>query len=280
MGGTNDYFSEKAHETLTEASGNVETEYLQCVPNQWNDRLRFEVTAADYGMKFWESKLFKAYCRYWTQCGFRFFFRAANADAVYWYRNTHNLMIGNVKVQASSGEHKYINDFCLGNVEMVNDAEGIGIFADSAWVPEENDTDKKVCVEWAKPVTVKTLKLYQNFKEIGHINQLEIEFSNGHRELVDCISDDVQYIKLPLMENITSMNLRIVSTRGRAGIRELEVYEDSGEFPWEDVPMKPFDESSLKIRKHIKFYENIAKIYWTVFRGINKIKQYLGFAAW
>lgn len=56
----------------------------------WTKRICFAVCKKDYPLRFWKSRIFKAYKCYKSQNGGLFFFSAINSDAIYWFYNTKN----------------------------------------------------------------------------------------------------------------------------------------------------------------------------------------------
>lgn len=227
-GGNPDFFGEKEEVTKPFLEDRTESEYTLCLPNSWDDRLRFATRKEDISLKFWKSKLFKAYCSYLTQMGIFFFKKAVNADAVYWYRNTSNLAIGqSVHIKASSGNTKYLNDFALAQVKRITDhSYAAELFSECAWVPEEQDTKKEFTLWWQDgTVTVSSIKLYQNFQTEGHIDSFMLEFSNGFKKECQCESDDAVYLDFEEQHDISWVRFSIISGVGRCGVREFEVYE-------------------------------------------------------
>lgn len=268
-GGENDYFSSVALSTkpYLKISNDI---YTNALPYSWNERLRFKANNIDYALDFYNSKLYKAYARYMTQCGFRFFFHASNSDIVYFYRNTNNLaLLAEVKV--SDGDGHYINDYALANIESIKDNFiGTSKFDTSAWIP--NDKEKKATLKWKKPNDIKSIKLYQNFKYEGHINSFEISLSNGYKKLINCSNDDIEVVDLGLNKDVDSLTFKILDGSGKAGIRELEVYSDDNKFPKEETPFEYYVDD-VEERNNVKYYENIAKLYWVYYRAKNKFNK-------
>lgn len=279
--GENDYFNTGSLETKPRiANSNIDDTYFLCSPNDWDDRIRISVDSKEYGLAFWKSKAFKAYCKYFTQCGFRFFFRAANSDAVYWYRNTSNIML-KAKISASSGDVRFLNDFALGNVDGIcEDFEGENKFKMSAWIPDEDDQTKKFVAEWSESITIEAIKVYQNFRYEGHISSFKLKLNNGFNRVIECNDEDVIHIHIPRQENVSVLEVQIIESEGNAGIREFEIYENEGCFPWSEIPFQEYHAEEEMSRKNIKIYEFVAYIYWCVLRGINKIRKHIGKTCW
>lgn len=277
--GENDYF-EKTPQPTKPILVNVNTdEYENVLPNEWNDRIRIKTKEKDYGLKFWKSKVYKAYCTYFTQCGFVHFWTAANADVTYWYRNTNNLCM-RATVEVSSGNAVFINDFCIANIEgITTDFEGESRFLNSAWVPEKWDGEKKVRISFNEPQVIKVIKLYQNFMRLGHIKEMLIAFSNGMEQYIFNSDRDVEYLSFEVQKNIKWIEISLISVVGNAGIRELEIYSDNGEFPWNIVPFEKYESTEVE-RKGTKWYKFLAWVAWVEKRAQNKLKKKLGLPSW
>ncbi len=280
-GGKFDYFDNKLKETIPYLAGGGENEaYNNALPYSWEDRIRFKANYEDYQLAFWKSIVYKAYKKYYTQCGFRFFFRASNADIVYWYRNINNLLY-QANIIVSSGNKRYINDYSINRIEEINDKfEGIGRFSECAWVPSEDDVDKFFVAKWEKPIRVKTIKIYQNYRDFGHLNSFEIELSNGWKRIFYCSDLDTEKYDLGKQFEITWLKFKIISANGAAGIREFEAYTDDGEFPWKDVPLQRYVHVDDTYRHHINLYKCIYWFQWTMLRIKNRIRRYMGLITW
>lgn len=268
-------------ETKPICGNDCSDEYLNCLPNTWEDRIRVQVAESEYGLAFWKSKAFRAYCSYFTQCGFRYFFRAANADAVYWFRNTKNLAI-RADITASSGEKKYLNDFALANIQQVNDAiSKMDQFALSAWIPNAADKERSFTLKWNQPVDVSTIKLYQNFRYEGHIHKLEISMNNGFSQEYLCSNSDVEILTFEVQKNISELTLYITDAEGKGGVREIEIFENDGSFPWSDVPLHAYQEPTTQRKRYaVKYYQFMADVFWFVLRAINKILKLFHHPGW
>lgn len=278
-GGENDFFSEYPIATKASFSADDDNEYINCLPYKWSERIRIQSNAKDFRLAFWKSKVFKAYCSYFTQCGFVHFFRAANSDVVYWYRNTNNLAL-TADVQVSSGYKKYINDFAIANIDQIEkDFSGDKRFKKCAWSPDVNDKKKCFKLSWERPVTIESFAIYQNFNAFGHINIFTMEMSNGFVQSFTCSNEDSDYYSIKLQEDIIWVKISIVDGIGEVGIREFELYSDKGTFPWEETPFRRYSKIDVK-RRHIVFYKTIEKIYWTILRAVNKIRKFLKISSW
>jgi len=274
--GKDDYFDKRPKRTCEGMNDNKK--YLLSLPNTWEDRICLRTDYIDHGLTFWKSKIYKAYRCYLSQCGFKYFFKASNTDITYWFRNTNNLMLS-AKVQSNTGEAYYINDFSIGRITDIGESNSLNKFSRSAWVP--TDTQKEITIEWKNKKNIDTMKIYQNFYRFGHINKFELIFDNGTKRIMQCNELDVQDFKLNLVQ-VQKIRLRIIDYSGAAGIRELELYEDSGTFPWNEIPFQKFNEKDVCSRNVLMIL--LAKLIrhhiWIVLRAKNKIRRHLHLSHW
>ena len=279
--GENDFFSENPKCTCADICNENEKVYFASLPNSWEDRICVKTKENDYSpTKFWKSKIFKAYKNYWTQCGYKFFFKAANADIIYWFRNTRNLML-QADVFASSGNPTYVNDFAIGNIDSITEKfkEVEEKFPNSAWIT--TDKKREIVIKWNKKVKIRSLKLYQNFKKLGHINEFQIIDEMGQCNICRCGKDDIEYFHFEKEVVTDNIRLQILDATGMAGIRELEFYEENGEFPWDECPFEEYVKKELEYsRAKIQLMEKIEMIIWTELRLRNKVRKCLGLSYW
>ena len=280
--GPDDFFSVFSKETLPHFENELEEnkEYENCLPYEWSDRIRVKANRRDYSLNFWKSKVFKAYCTYFTQCGFRHFFQASNADVVYWHRSTKSLLYY-AKIVGSSGDVKYINDFAIAKIDSIKKSfSGVDRFDACAWIPLFCDGEKYFIASWDEPIYFSSFKLYQNFRVIGHIEKFEITLSNGFKQLFDCSVFDTDTYDIPCQRNISWMKFTIICGKGEMGIREFELYEESISEEIRKLDFLEIDSDSSNENKHIKFYQIIYRLYWFIMRFRNRINKCIGLSNW
>lgn len=276
--GYNDYFNIKPMRTCEDDYYREEL-YIDALPNSWDDRICVRAEESDCSLKFWKSKVFKAYITYWTQCGYRFFFKAANTDVTYWFRNTENLMMS-AKINADSGNTNYINDFSLGNIDLITESfENVeSKFPHSAWVP--NDDKKELTIQWDVPVSIKTIKLYQNFRKLGHINSFQLT-GNGYSQTMECDDSDVNYFYLNKEILTDWLTFKMLDASGNAGIRELEMYTGDGKLPWSELPFEEYKATGHNRTKVMtRLSSKIQTVVWIILRIENKIRKRIGLSHW
>lgn len=242
-GGINDYFSIPLPCALP-FDANKNSIVDECLPYEWNAKISIKSDDDLIRHDYWNCVLYKALKIYKTQKAVRHFFAIANSDTVYWYRNTNNLSITS-KIEVSSGEKKYINDFKLcETTDVCNQQKNYLKFSECAWVP--NDDQKYVLIDFCHTVNLRTIIIYQNFYNLGHINEFKISLSNGYTFVYNCDKSDICKISVPGNHYIEWVKITIINSIGiLAGIREIETYDSDCEFPWEEVPLKKFIENQF-----------------------------------
>lgn len=241
--GDADYFNPVAQPTTPINYFNTSI-YNKCMPYSWEDRIAIKVNPNNYSLAFWQSPSFKALNKYKTQKGGAFFERIVNKDAVYWYRNTNNLALQAV-VSASSGDANLVADFKLIDaINVTDESLNCNRFANCAWIPDAKDTSKSLTFEFSEKKIIRKIKIHQNFRGKGHINKLMLSY-NGADFHVKCSEQDVQTVEL---DNVITEKLiiHILEYCGEAGIREIEIFEDNGSFPWNKTFLERDEPTVLK----------------------------------
>ncbi len=194
----------------------------------WADRIRFEPSAETQTLMIKKNIIYKSAKEHRTQSARFRIDRICNADIVYWLRKTNSLSY-QAKIQASSGDCTFLNDFKLIDCPDVNTQQkGIGIFGDCVWTPDKTDPLKTVTFFFYNPVSVSCLSFYENFSLEDHIQNGIIQFDNGFRvetgPLNHCGSETV--VEFSTQYNIKSLSFQITESIGDcAGLTELEIYE-------------------------------------------------------
>ncbi len=110
--GPNDYFDPIPKETLPV----IREQRESCRPYAWDERMVVYNDPKDYGLRWWKSRLFKAYKSYKTADGSIRFFRCANTDKCFWFHDLSDLA-----TQASI-EAVHPNKECLNDGKIIDSA--------------------------------------------------------------------------------------------------------------------------------------------------------------
>ena len=243
-------------------------------PYEWKDRICFIVPRQNNSLQFWKSKVFKALCTYKTQNADSYSFNRpvycfsgiSNADCVYWYRSINSLSY-HAKVEVSSGNKKYLNDFKLfDTIDILNKEKWIGA---QFWTPDFDDSTPYVIYRFQTLTLLQNIVIYQN--KIRGIKKLELSFSNGYSQIYNCQSTN--RINIILEKPIESMFIKIsiiekVSDIIQVG--EIEIYKELDNI---NITELPFDLSISSNRDKARSFI-VRHIYQLVYDCCEKYIHY------
>lgn len=169
-----------------------------------------------------ENLIYKAIKAHRSQALVERAFRIMNPNVMYWQRETHNL-INEAKVEVSSGQGEYLNDFLINDTSNVLGGDKRKIVYDkSIWMPENSDKKKEVKISFAKPTYVEIIKVYHGNNGQAPISSLKI-ITNGKNidyktnGLITCAE---------VGKRVSSIKIVIESPVVRNGFSEIEVLEE------------------------------------------------------
>lgn len=86
--------------------------------------------------------------------------QVVNSDLIFFERNTNNLL-NKAKINVSSGNLKYLNDFMLFDTDNITGGINRKVALNKGFtLIDKNDKNKKVTIEFLKEVNVNTIKIY------------------------------------------------------------------------------------------------------------------------
>ena len=190
----------------------------------WNDRVRFPIREECILDK--DNCIKDALQMHRSQNAENHVGMIVNSDACFWERRTDNLLY-QANITVSSGSKEYLNDFMLINS---NDIMKRRIkYANYLWIPDKNDYEKRIRIDFSTPTECNKLVLYQNIKRYHRLNTLKLVFDDGdiiHWQLGGNTKEEYKFER----RNINWLELVILSQRGKkAGISELELFDESEE---------------------------------------------------
>ena len=154
--------------------------------------------------------------------------RVINADSVYWYRRTDNL-VHNALINVSSGDGSYLSDLkyydCDDVYETVLEAPLISSYC---WVPEINDKSKTIEFLFEGKQQILIIKIYEAFDAINHIKKVKVESDNtllGFFELDNSGAAKIIMLSQPIVTN--RIRITILEYEGIPGISEIEIYSNN-----------------------------------------------------
>lgn len=224
-------YSDNVNVTSTEKPW--DTEYMQ--ENNiylWKDRTRLPIRAESLARDIEMSPLYIAFTRYLTQASYLFAPGVINSDKVAWQRETGSLCY-RAEITASSGEAEKLNDFMLIDSKNISDPKA---FTDGTWIPDKDDTEKKIRIRFESPEDIQRIKFYDNPSLEDNIQEIEISFDDGTTMLFGPLMENGSETVLALeKENVSSVELKISHAYGDdAGLTEVEIFdkEKTNPFPF------------------------------------------------
>lgn len=214
----------------------------------WSERIQLEVDWRNRTRHLHNNVLYKAASKHQSQNFKNRTGKFANADMVYWQRRTDSISYC-AQVSATSGEPSYVNDFKMIDCDNVLcGEEGIKKLNHCTWIPDVNDTEKKLFVDFREPVRISKLHLYESFVPGENILKVQISFDTGKIIMIDDIEHKGRKTEIVFetQYGVRHMELQIVESEGkRCGLTELEIYEDDSQ---QVVPLKRYKKSKRKCR--------------------------------
>ncbi len=121
---------------------------------EWKYRSRFPVHLTGRDPVLNNSKLAEIALNFSTLRKNKNYLRAFNADEIFFERRTDNKILS-AKISATSGNVDRLTDF------KTSDDSGKKFL----WQPDENDSEKKLTVEWEEPIQIFQIRIYGNFED-------------------------------------------------------------------------------------------------------------------
>lgn len=246
--GPGDYFRESI---MAETQFyDVVKENADCTPYEWNDRIRISVEPELYPVKFWKSDVFKALFHYKSVAGIRKFINIVNSDSVFWWRRTDNLVL-KANIQVSSGDKDFLNDFMLIDFENIVDKKNN--YCECCWFPDSNDSERKINIKFDTIKSIRYICIHKNITG-GKINKIAIALSDGYEQEYKTTERLYETYDLG-MHNVDHIELKIISSNGVAGIREIEVLNNL-DFDFSETPFESCSEKNVYPRNR-----NMSNVY-------------------
>jgi len=210
--------------------------------NKWEDRIRFVVPKACRTELLRDNILYKAAREHKSQNVDLKANQFINQDVVFWRRPTESLLY-NAKIETSSGESRFLNDFkCFDCSDIVNDFRN---YDESIWITDEEDSEKRIDIELCNAEMLSEIHFFENPAKCCRIENIQIIFDNG--KIID--SGELQHdgsrtvISLPQMPLVKHLTIVIEKWTGQQiGLTELEVYGKKLELSDYVVPLKLWTE--------------------------------------
>lgn len=265
--GIKDYYDNPMKETVLS-----EEEFF---PNAPQNRIQIKVNERMYPLRYWKSPVYSWLKLYETQHAAESFASIVNADALYFYRDTSNLAL-DARIEASSGNTGYINDFQFIKIRNINDTpeEIRSYYKDYTWIPESSDTERSLTFTFKKKTELKQISFSVPDQLKNQKVQLRILLDNGFTETItfeNCLQ--YTYLFQEKQSSVGSMTIRLEAfSGGEYGFSEIEIFDRESVFPWNDVPFKEYHDDPAPRSRFITTIIYLRK------RGMSylrKIRRYL-----
>ena len=204
----------------------------------WKKRIRIPLSRIDTGHYLSHNLIFRALCQHRSQSAGLHACQIINSDKVFWQRRTDSCSYyAQITVSSNFADAHYLNDFQLYNTDDI-DSE-IPVFNHYAWIPDENDVEKKITFTWDDYQEVQRIVLYGLLDQEVHIQQVEIEFDNGEKVVAGPLPGKGIPLSVTLIKPlwIKWCSIKILQFDGKGGFAECEFFATE----WQkNNPIKPF----------------------------------------
>lgn len=221
--GISDYFQKPLKPTI---KVELEAENPDAI---WENRLVFNVPESCKTYKLKDNLIYKSLLCYSSQQAWLYAPNFLNSDVCYWHKRTDNIAIF-ASTSSSSGKHWYVNDYKVKDFICIKNSDGSLYFENCIWVPDKEDSEKKLVLKWNNVVNISCVSIYENPSKENHIEAIEINFDNGFSiyNIEPKNDGSCTFVNFDLQENVQSLTIKLKKTRGQdAGISEIEVFSGS-----------------------------------------------------
>lgn len=233
-GGKRDYYQYPRVETKNSGgfvySGQLHE--LESPAFLWGDRIQLATSLETKGYLLRRNNIYKAAKKHTSTLAWFNMLGALNDDVVYWWRPTLNLLF-NARIEATSGNPSYINDFKLyDSSNVLNKCEPFEDKYFGAWVPDSNDLMPKIKISFSETVKVAEIRLYEICSVEDHIVKARITDSEGKLLFSTELNTDGSATTLRLDNacEVQGICISIIEYIGKPAITEIEVYSEHQKF--------------------------------------------------
>lgn len=225
----NDFYSENLESTLKPNNEKIQdSNYEVDLPNyNWNDRIRFLVPRDTLTYTKLNNPIYKALKQHNSQNAKLHAEQIINSDQVFWERSTNSITYDS-KIEVSSGEASYINDFKLADTSDISSEKNVK-FDKCVWIPEKKDIEKSVKVKFNEGKNIESVSLYDNLSLEDNILSGKLLFSDGSEIEVANLNKNGSETRINFEKksDIEYVEFKIIEYEGEnPGLCELEVFEN------------------------------------------------------
>lgn len=211
-------------------SGKVLQEGKPDNPNfSWDQRIRLPVPESCRTQDLGKNKIFHALACHMSQKAMRRAEQIINGDQIFWGKRTQNLcFLG--KVSVSSGDSRYLHDFCMMNTDDIVNRETA--YSDYLWEPDQEDRSPWCRCEFETPQDIGASVFHGNIGNEGRILEGKLIFSTGYQVSVEALPKNggELHVKFPVQKGVNWVQFDILKREGlHAGVSEWELLSCEGE---------------------------------------------------
>lgn len=214
----------------------------------WKERIQLSICRRTRTRYISRNILYKAACKHKTQKMTEHVGQFANADIVYWQRRTDGIAY-KANIKATSGNPSYVNDFKLiDSTNILRSGMKIEMLDNCVWIPDRDDTEKKLYIDFDCPMKVSKIYLYENFILGENILEAVLRFDTGKEIFIDYFNHCGKKTEVVFepQGGVSHIEFQILSAEGkRYGLTEIEIYEEDNE---QEIPFQTFSESKKKYK--------------------------------
>lgn len=190
-------------------------------PNfSWDRRVRLPVPESCRTQDLGKNKIFHALTCHMSQKAMRRAEQIINGDQIFWEKRTQNLcFLG--RVSASSGDSRYLHDFCMMNTDDIVNRETV--YSEYLWEPDQEDRKPWCRCEFETPQDIGASVFHGNIGNTGRILEGRLTFSTGYQVSVGALPEngDELYVRCPVQKGVKWVQFDILKREGpHAGLSE------------------------------------------------------------
>lgn len=186
----------------------------------WENRVRFPISRANLNPMLTNNSVYHSLDQYRSQLAYSHATSILNGDKVFWERRTDSLLY-TAQIFIGDQETSLLNDFKLKEFDAIATED----CANSGFIPLWN---QKVVIHTDNPITINSIKLYDNPDPAANILAGYIVFSDGSKIEFSPLNQEGSGTTLSFpKKNISWMEIVVTETDSEtAGLSEVEAFCD------------------------------------------------------
>lgn len=198
-------------------------------PNfSWDQRIRLPVPECCRTQDLGKNKIFQALICHMSQKAMRRAEQIINGDQIFWEKRTQNLCFRG-KVSVSSGDSRYLHDFCMMNTDDIIKRETV--YSEYLWEPAQEDRKPWCRCEFETPQNIGDSVFHGNIGNEGRILEGQLTFSTGYQVSVGALPENggELHVEFPVQKDVKWVKFDILKREGsHAGLSEWELLPCKG----------------------------------------------------